>query len=222
MNNSKVLYLIIVILIGLLFLRECQNQAHENELISQITNYKDTAKVERLKNGALVYSNQILTLNSQEQLKTLSSVNDTIKLMLKKFKSVNNVTNINNQFFAGSDTIKQVFNIPCDFKPFKIRHGSDSTYRVIATIAKDYSSIDTVSLKDKETLIFGRKKIGFMKYDHSIDINHSNPYISTYGIKSYQYMPRKQWYERTWVHILTGALGESIIRQSINFYIQKH
>lgn len=213
----------IIILIAALFFRECTRQSEVDNLVSQIANYKDTAKVEKLKNGALVYSNQMLVLNSQEQIKALaSSMSDTIKLMLKKFKSITNVTTINNQFFTSGDTAKFTQSIPCNFKPFRVRRGSDSTFKLVSTISKDYFTIDTLSMKDKESIVFGRKKVGFMKYDYNAELNHSNPMISTYGIKSYQYLPQKQWYEKTWVHILFGAALETSIRQGVNYYIQKH
>lgn len=222
MKVSYLYWVVIIILISALFFRECTRQSEMDNLVSSITNYKDTVKIEKLKNGALIYSNQMLVLNSQEQIKSLASaMNDTLKMMLKKFKSVTNVTTINNQFFTGGDTIKYAQNIPCDFEPFKVRRGTDSTYKFVATIGKKYFSIDTLGIKDKQSIVFGRKKTGFMKYDYTAEINHSNPLISTYGIKSYQYIPQKQWFERTWVHILAGAVGESIIRQGVNFYIQK-
>jgi len=222
MPKINYLYLLIItILIGILSFRECSHRNEVNTLVSSIVNYKDTAKIEKLKNGALIYSNQMLVLNSQEQIKALaSSMSDTIKLMLKKFKSVTNITTINNQFFTSGDTAKFTQNIPCDFKPFKVRRGSDSTFKLVSTISKDYFTIDTLSMKDKQSIVFGRKKVGFMKHDYTAEINHSNPMVSTYGIKSYQYVPQKQWYEKTWVHILVGATGASIIRQGI-IYISK-
>lgn len=221
MRVSYLYWIVIIILISTLFFRECTRQSEIDSLVSSIVNYKDTVKIEKLKNGALVYSNQMLVLNSQEQIKALaSSMNDTIKLMLKKFKSVTNVTTINNQFFTSGDTAKFAQNIPCDFKPFKVRRGSDSTFKLVSTISKDYFTIDTLSLKDKQSIVFGRKKVGFMKYDYTAEINHSNPMISTYGIKSYQYVPQKQWYEKAWVHILFGAVAETAVRQGVNYYIK--
>lgn len=221
MNRNSILYIILTSIVLLLIVRECQHKSDSDNLVKDITTYSTVPKVEKLKNGSLVYTNTSLKIQSEKQLRTLAeSINDNVKQMLKNFKSVTNVTNITNEFYAGGDTVKN--NIPCDFKPFKARHGSDSTYKLVMTISKNYNTVDSLSIKDSLSLVFGRRKQGFMKYDHAVDINHSNPLMRTTNIRSYQYDPQKKWYERTWVHMIAGAAIEIGVRkgvqQGINYF----
>ena len=218
--NKNYIYLSIIIVILITFgIRECQYKNKTDTLISDISNYKGNVKIEKLKNQNLIYTNVALKVNSEKQLRELAAnLNENIKQMLKNFKKVNNITYVTNEFNAGRDTLKNIINIPCDFKPFKVRHGSDSTYKLVMTIAKDYNSIDSLSIKDSLSLIFGRRKQGFMKYDYAVDINHSNRLMETTQIKTYQYIPEKKWYEKTWVHILTGLMIGGGINQGIKYY----
>ena len=206
MKRDYVYIGILIVMISFFLFRECSNQKQTDQLVRNISLYSDTAKVEKLKNGILIYTNTSLKLQSEEQIRILaSSLNDTIKQMVKRFKSVSNVTYVTNKFYASGDTIRYA-NIPCDFKPFKVRRGEDSTYKLVGTISKNYFSVDSLTIKDNIALIFGRKKVGFMKHDYAVDINHSNSMMKTTNIKDYKYIPEKKWYERTWVHMGIGGV----------------
>lgn len=211
------LLIILVVLIALFAIREGCNQKNTNNLIKDIAAYSDSAKFEKLKNGALISTNTTLNLQSQAQIKALAaSINDTVAKMLKRFKSVNNVTYVTNTFLSGGDTIKNPVKIPCDFKPFKVGH-TDSTYTFRGTVGQDFFIVDTVMVPNKIALVHGRKKVGFMRYDYVCDINNSNPLMVTTNIKSYVYKPEKKWYEKTWFHLgagfAFGVLGNEIIRR---------
>jgi hypothetical protein len=222
MNSLKnyILYSTIIILALILVVREGCNRKSEDKLISDITSYKDSAKIEKLKNGALIYTNTALKLNSEKQLRELAaSISENVKLILKNFKSVSNVTYITNEFNTFGDTAKNQTIIPCDFKPFKTRHGSDSTYNLVMTIAKDYNTVDSLNIKDSIALVFGRKKVGFMKYDYAVDINHSNYLMKTTNIKNYQFKPEKKWYEKTITHMGIGGTAVLIIIEGLKYLI---
>lgn len=215
-------WLIIIGIIILVFcVREGCNQRTTDNLVQNITTYKDSAKFEHLKNGALISTNTSLKLQSEEQVRIMASnINDTVKEMLKKFKSLSNVTYVTNQFFTGKDTLKFETKIPCNFKPFKVRREEPKSYRFVGTIGQDYFSIDSLAIPDSMSLVFGRKKQGFLKYDYAVDINHSNPLMKTTNIKDYKYDPQKKWYEKTWAHWIEGAIMESVVRQGIQTYIK--
>jgi hypothetical protein len=215
-------YIILIVIIILFFgIREWLNMKNENKLVSNIANYSDTVKLERLKNGALVETNSSLILNTEKEVRILAShINDTVAQMLKKFQSLSNVTYVTNKFYAGNDTIKYETKIPCYFPPFKVRRGTDTTYRFVGTIGQDYFAVDSLSILDNQTLVFGRKKVGFMKYDNVVDINHSNSLMKSTNIKDYKYVPKKKWYERTVVHLGEGAILEELFRIGGNFLIK--
>ncbi len=222
-KNTSPWILSVILVIALLF-QSLKSQHDEDKLVHDIiSSYSDSVKYERLKNGALIATNTSLKLNSQKQIKEMASnLNDTIKEMLKKFKSVSNVTYVTNTFLARKDTIHYKQDIPCDFKPFKVRRGSDTSYKFVGTIGKDYFSIDSLSIKNKIAIVSGRKKIGFMKWDNGVDINNSNPLMITSNITSYQYVPVKKWYEKTWVHWIEGALIQSGVQWGIKEVVKSN
>ncbi len=201
-------WIIFVITLLLLFgVREWFNQKRQDTLISDIVNYSDSARFERLKNGALISVNSTLELNSEKQIRDLASKwSDTMERLVNEFKSIDGATYITNKFYAGKDTIKYETQIPCDFSPFKVRRGTSKTYQLVGTIGKDYFSVDSLAIHDSVGLVFGRKKVGFMKYDNVVAINHTNPLMISTNITDLKYKPEKKWYERTWVHALGGAL----------------
>lgn len=210
--KTKHWLIIISVLLIIFVVREGCNQKTTDNLIQDITSYSDSAKFERLKNGALISVNTSLKLQSQDQLRVLASnLGDTVKQMFDKFKSVNSVTYVTNQFFTGKDTIKFETKIPCSFPPFKVRREVSKSYKFVGTIGQDYFAIDSLSVPDSMTIIHGRKKVSFLKYDHVVAINHSNPLMITTNITDLKYDPKKKWYERTWVH----ALGGIIIYQGV-------
>lgn len=220
--KRHIIYLsVIALLIIIFFLRERYHDALENKYSMDLISYKDTAKIERLKNGALVFSNNSLKLKTEEQLKLLISQDETTRLMVAKFKSLSNVTNITNVFQAGGDSVNNPIEIPCDFKPFQVTVGTDSTYKLLGTISKKTFSVDNLKIIDKETLVFGRKKAGFMKHDYVVDINHTNKLMTTSNIKDYKYVPDKKWYEKTWVHMGAGGAIAVIIIKGITYLIPR-
>lgn len=201
-------WIVAIALIVVFFaVREWNHQRKENDLVSSISEYTGAVKFEKLKNGALISTNTSLKLSSEKQVRDLASaINDTVKQMLEDFKSINNVTYVTNKFYAGKDTLRFETKIPCDFEPFKVRKGTPKTYRLVQTIGNSFVSVDTLEIADSITLVHGRKKLGFMKHDYSVDIHHSNPYMITTTIKDYKYVPEKKWYEKTWVHLIAGAV----------------
>lgn len=207
--------ILLLIICGIIY--ENINKANrEDKLVSDLAAYSDTVKFYRLKNDALVSSNKIIELHSQKQIEVLAkNLSDTLYQILKKFKKVQSVMYATNNFYAGGDTIKSNV-IPCDFDPYKIRR-SDSTYSFVGTIGKRYFSIDSLCIPNKLSIVTGRKKTGFLKSEITIDVNNSNSRMITTNIKAYTFSPEKKWYEKTWVHILFGAVAEIGINSGINY-----
>ena len=213
---------IILLLVVLYFgWREYSHSKNEDKLVSDIAMYNGIVDTLTLQNGALITSNNTLTLHSEEQLKSIvSQLNDTIKLMVKKFKNLSSVTYITNNFEAGNDSSSFASAIPCDFKPFKARY-SDSTYSIAQTIHRDRFVIDTLKVPNKTVLVFGKKKVGFMKYDNFVDINNSNPLMVASNIKNYTFTPEKKWHETRLANMAFGALIQTGISLGVRTLINK-
>lgn len=195
-KTEKVMAGLIFAITFIALFRECGHQRDEDNLVNSIANYKDSAKYYNLKVDGMkveVAYNKSLVLENDKQVKSvLSSMNDTIAKLVKKFKSITSGTIINNYTTISGDTIKlKGDSIPCDFKAFKVKRDS-VYYHFVGTIAKTYFTIDTLSIPDKTTLIIGKKRIGFLKYEERAELFHSNPLVHTTNIGNYEVIKRKK------------------------------
>lgn len=193
---EKVLGAGLIILLIIFSIRECSNRRDKDNLVNDLSNYKDSAQYYNLKVDGMeveVAYNKSLVLETNKQVKSvLSSVNDTIAKLVKKFKDIRSGTIINNYTTINNDTIKLTDSIPCDFKAFKVRRDS-LHYKFIGTIARTYFTIDSLIIPNKQYIIIGRKKLGFLKgYEERAEIINSNPLVKVTNIESYVINKRKK------------------------------
>lgn len=194
-TSEKIMGIGIIVMSIIFLFRECSNQNDKNNLVNDISNYKDSAKFYNLKvNGmqvAVAY-NQSLQLENKNQLESILKKNDTLSKLISKFKAISSTTIINNITNISGDTIKLTDSIPCDFKAFKVRRDS-IYYHFIGTIAPKYFSIDTLIIPNKQSIIIGEKKLGFFRgTEIRAEIINSNPLIKTSNIESYVINKKKK------------------------------
>lgn len=201
-------YIFLIGIIAILFsIRECSNNKNVNDLIESISNYSDSAKYYKNKNGELVAYNSVLKVHNEEQLRAIVQTNEQIREEIKKFKDVKSVTVIKEKIYI-HDTIELPPNvIPCDFKPFAIRKSNENyTFKGILS-PKDFV-IDSIYVPNKIGIIIGKRKVGFMKYEEQVTVTNSNPYITTTNLSNIQVKKEQKWWEKGWVKVGAGfALG---------------
>lgn len=182
---AYVISIIVIVAIFLIFFRECEHQKHTDDLVKNISTYSDSAKHYKSKYGEVAY-NQTLQFDNQKQLQSYIASNDTLKQLLKKYKSTNSVSVVKEQVFI-HDTVPIPFkgNIPCTFNAFKIRSHKDSLYKFVGTLYPDKFYVDTILMNNKQTIVDGYKKIGLFKKEHRIEISNTNPYIHISNIGGY-------------------------------------
>jgi len=176
---------IVIIAICLFSFRECQHQKHADDLVKNISTYSDSAKHYKSKFGEIAF-NQTLQFDNKKQLESYIASNDTLKQLLKKYKSTNSISVIKETVFI-HDTVSIPFitKIPCNFNAFKIRTHKDSLYKFVGTLYPDKFYVDTISMSNKQTIVDGYKKTGLFKKEHMIEILNSNPFISVKNIGGY-------------------------------------
>lgn len=193
---EKIMGTAIAGLILLLGFRECSNTSDKNNLVSDLAHYQDSAKYYSLKVDGMkveVAYNKSLVLETNNQVKSvLSEMNDTMAKLVKKFKDIKSGTIINNYTTINGDTITlKGDSIPCNFKPIKVRRDSVH-YHFVGTIAKNYFSIDTLTIPNKISLIIGTKRVGLFKREERAEIVNSNPLVHTTNIGNYEVIKRKK------------------------------
>jgi hypothetical protein len=203
--RKDLIYVFIIIGLVIIFLfREGCNQKHNDKLISDIVNYKTEAQTYKTSLGLEVSTNKALVLETQEQMKSLLSSNDTLKEWVSKFKEIKGGVIVKETTIVKEVAVPFETKIPCDFKPFKANK-LEKHFSFYSTIANTGLTIDSVKIPNESRIIIGERKDNFFsKKKLVIDINNSNPYVSTSNISGFVYEPKKKWYEKTWVHLLVG------------------
>lgn len=195
---------IIAALLIIFSLDKCATGNRIDNLVDKISNYSGAVDSFRLSNNALVSSNESLKLETQEQMKSLASKNDTIQGMIKKFKQVQNITYITNNFSAAGDSSNFDKPIPCDFKPFPFTISTKS-FTLEQTISNKGSKIDKLFVPNELKIVYGTKRKGLFKTEHYVDVNNSNEMMVASNIKNFTFSPKKKWFERPIVVGLIGA-----------------
>jgi hypothetical protein len=185
-NKKTIPYIIIAVLVVVLLLREGCNQSSTNDLIKDIAEYKTEVKHYKGKDGAEVAQNKALMLENQQQIKALLNKNDTLSELMKKYKDLKNVTIVNNSMQIRDDSIPyDTIRIPCDFEPFQVIRDS-SHYQFAGTVSQEFFRIDSLTIPDEQSIVFGKRKMGFLKKrEYTAEVIHSNPLIRTTNIGSY-------------------------------------
>lgn len=215
--RSPSLFEIILFAIGLFgsffCYQGCHNQLEKDNLIRQISTYKDSAEFYKIKangNPVEVAFNQSLVIENKKQLQALLAKNDTLTKLISKFKKVAGTTIINQYTTISKDTIRLKDSIPCSFKAFQVKRDS-AHYHFIGTIGQDFFSIDSLIIPNTQSIVMGDRKMGFLKgTEKRIEIVNSNPLIRTNKIENYVIQQRKKWYQSTAFKFGIGFLAGSV------------
>ena len=213
-QTEKILGGVIIAIILFFGFREWQSRKNADDLINDIANYKDSAQFYSLKVNGMevdVAFNKSLVLSNKDQLESIIKKNDTLAKLISKFKAISSTTIINNITNITGDTIKLTDSIPCDFKAFKVRRDSIH-YHFLGTISPKYFTIDSLTIPNKQSIVIGKKKLGFLKgTEERVEIVNSNPLIKTLNIESYVISKPKKWYNTDAFKISASLLGGYIL-----------
>lgn len=217
MSKDKIYLLVIAAILVAFFLREGCSQRDADKLIDDIANYKTESETYKTKLGLEVNTNRALTLETQNQIKSILATNDTLKEWLSKFKEIKGGVVIKETTIIKEVPVPFDKIIPCDFAPFPVKKETND-FQFYTTVSNTGLTIDSLKIPNESRIVIGEKKHGFlnMKTQMSVDVVNSNPYIQTSNISGFVYEPEKKWYERTWFHVAVGATVGVISTQYIN------
>jgi hypothetical protein len=192
-NKNTIPYILLAVVIVFFLIREGCNQSSRNDLVADVSNYKTEAEHYKGLNGVEVAQNRALMLDNQEQIKSLLDKNDTLSELMKQYKKLRNVTIMENTTQIINDSIAyDTIKIPCDFEPFQVRRDS-SHYMFAGTVAPDFFRIDSLKIHDEQSLVFGKRKTGFLKRpEYTAEVVHSNPLIRTTNIGTYSIKEKRK------------------------------
>jgi len=201
--KTKYWLIIIGVIILAVSIDKCSTANKIDDMAINIANYNGVVDSFRTQQNALITSNNSLTLTTQKQMKEIAAKNDTVASMIKKFKQVQNITYVTNNFISSGDSANFDKPIPCDFKPFSFTI-STKEFTLEQTISNKGSKIDKLFIPNEIKIVYGQKKTGLFKSEHSVAISNSNAMMTASDIKNYTFKPNKMWYERPVVTSLIG------------------
>lgn len=208
MKNIDKKWFVIAGLIIALLAREGCNQHLQNKLVEDISSYQDSAKHYQLKLGGgtdvEVASNAALVLKTEAQVRSLLAKNDSISRLLKQFKKVNTAVIATGSLSLKNDTIKLRDTIAGDFSPIPIEK-KDSFFHFKGVVYSKYFIVNDITFPDKQTIVVGDKRVGFMHRQTTVDIMHSNKYMQVDKIEAYV-VEDKKWWKSGWVKFGIGFI----------------
>jgi hypothetical protein len=197
-------WLIIAVLLVLIFLMECGIQRRRDRHLKEVVHYSDSAQHYKGLHGAQVAYNQSLELQSDRQLRAVLEKYDTLSHALESFRNIESAVIIRETTIIKHDTVNFEVQIPCDFEPFRVSFDS-AHYQLSQTVARNFITIDSLVIPNRQSIILGEKRLGFLKgTERRVEVINSNPMINTTGLGSYVISGRKKWYQ---TRIFAGALG---------------
>lgn len=192
------------------FLLKNQLENNPDNLLSNFTHYNPSAQIDSISvngNNTDISYNQSMVLETKKQLESVLAKNDTLIKLLSKFKKIASTTVINNYTTINNDTILRS-NTP-DSLTYSFSNTCDS-YSVTARVPRshDYLIIDSLVIPNKQSIIIGEKKLGFMKgTERRVEIVNSNPLIKTDKISSFVIQKPKRFYETNGFKFGMGVLA---------------
>jgi hypothetical protein len=217
-KKEKVFGGAIIALILIFALREGCNQRDKDDLLKNAVTYEDSAKFYKLKvngNSVDIAYNQSLILENKKQLESMVAKNDTLAKLIDKFKSIRSTTIIKEYFSVTHDTIPIDRPIPCDFAPIKVKRDS-LYYHFRGTIAPTYFTIDSLTIPNEQSIVIGKKKLGFLKgTEERVEIINSNPLMKTTNVGNYVIQKDKKWYQRNAFWGAVGLVGGAVLLNSV-------
>jgi hypothetical protein len=170
--------------------------------VSDLSLYKDTVMHYKTGNGVLVSYNKALKVDYN----ILMSSNRDLEKKLHdlKIKKPTYITIEKSEVLIDSIKIQLT-----DSSTFDV----DSPYYSISGHVKDkLLTLDTLLIPDIQSVVIGKKKSGFLQSkSYIVTVTHSNPYISTIGLQSYDIKYKKTIFEKWWFQGLVGfGIGYTI------------
>lgn len=216
---EKFLSLAILVVTLIFALREGCNRKQTNDLIIDIKSYKDSAQHYQVTINGLtkdVAYNKSLVLENESQLKAVTHKNSELAVLVDKYKSVSSASVIKTITKIVNDTIRLRDSIPCDFKEIKVKRDS-ANYFFAGTISPRFFSIDSLSIPNKQNVVVGKKKLGFLKgTEYRIEILNTNPIIKTTNIENYVIKEKKKWWQTQVTAFGLGVIGGIVLTTQLN------
>lgn len=152
---------------------------------------------------------QYKTVTSKKEAIQSASIPDTI---VKKLTEIKTVTRYVDRIKIDTITIRYKDTIPCVFE----RSGAinEKEYSLTYQSNQNGLQLHNMRIEDSLLIVTGTKRKWFLgEKTNTIDISHTNKYISSDKIQHIEVVPKKEWYDTTLFKFGAGfVLGVAITK----------
>ena len=171
---------------------------------------RDSIRHYKLDNDQVVASKSVVEYDLAEAENRLKEQGESMDLLSKKFATIKSTVKIVTITKIDTMTVAYQVPAPCDFT----RTGSKDAKHY----SFDYESnekgftVGNFRLPDTVSVVKGTKRKWILgKKQNTIDVMHSNPYISDTHIDAFDVIDKTKWYESKAFYFGLGVLGGALI-----------
>jgi hypothetical protein len=194
------------IFVLILLMQRCQHQKEVDGLVTNISEYKDTALFYKAENGELVAYNKSLVLQNETQAKALLSKDEDFRILLEGLKELDAAGSVTTIIKVKHDTIELHDTIPCDFDPIPMNKNTDG-YDFYGHITPSDLIIDSLHVPNTMKFVVGEQKTGWFKKEKRIEVINTNPLVETTGITAYTIEEDRKGLKYTLIAIGGAIIG---------------
>ena len=179
MNKTYIIYFLLLCFLALC-LKSCSDKRKYENRISVLD---DTTHFYETKYGQEVASKRAIQISSRSLKKRLIEKNDSLKEVIRSFKTLHTATQIVTRTKIDTITITYTDTIPFVFtRDFSV---TDKFYFIGGTSNHTGVVIDSLVVPNKISIFTGIKKVSWGKEEIVTDVVHSNPYVKTTKLSTY-------------------------------------
>lgn len=207
-SRTNILLGIVIILLLVFGGWLCNSRNHYKQSFEDSKDYisslKDTLHYSK---DSLIASKRSNILNYDLFEKVVSERDDLKKELAKakvKPKNVSNLTSIVSHIEGKDSIIVRHEKIPCpEFKAIPFVADSQFYY-IVGKIDSSSITFNKIDFPDSLTLITSTKHFLFKQNETSISAQHSNKYIRTTSLESFNLREQPKWWEKRWIYAVAG------------------
>lgn len=205
---------LLIIILSISFIHQCESKKkmkktskhNESVLLDSVQYYKNSLGQEVAEKKSFQGTAQELEQILDAKRKENAQLNEA----MKHWKSIANATQIKTVTEIKEVAIPFEVPIPCEFSRTFVKH--DKWFSIGGEVTQAQIFIENILIPNDQTIVAGRKKLGWLKTEVRAEVINSNPNIKTYTIDNFTFVDKKQIYEKWYITIPVGIIAGFLIK----------
>lgn len=179
------------IIVILLSIKACNAERHYSNSLIKLSNYKDTVKTYKSKQGEIVEYNDAL----ETSIEGLRAIKDSLSDYIDNIDIPEPEVIIQTRTETIIDSIPVIKFVTIDGKFDTTFRINKPYYSITGNVNNQRLALDSITIPNKTTIVVGeREKKWWQKNEYIITSKNSNPYVNNTGMQSYTLKEKtKKW-----------------------------